>query len=208
MVSFEEFINIKFDFKDIDEKNPVVGNRDIFWLYHEVVKILFNALNIKSLLEVGPWDGGVFRTICGCKYKPQIYTMVDSWGEQFLGVVTKDYSHIDKIALDLKYPYELDKITGDSTIILPKFIEEGRKYELVLIDGGHKPSVTSSDLFCGWRLVADKGLMVVDDVHSRYLHEMYKETMIFYLQHYKEAFLIKDVYYPKHPGCFIFMKNP
>ena len=203
-------MKIKLDVSGIEEKNPVVGNRDIFWLYHRTVENLISQNSIETMLEIGPWDGGVFRGILKNVDKskwPKLIAMVDSWIGKFFGIIHIDYSHIDKIAEEGGYDGKLDKYQGNSHEILPSLNKKGKKYDLVLVDGDHSKIGQEFDVWDGWKLVAKGGLLLIDDAHLPgygYIHDI---IMNFWKQHRDELTLLKDVDYPPHPGCMIFIKK-
>jgi hypothetical protein len=179
-----------------------------YFLYHKVVENLFNQVKIKRMLEIGPWDGGVFKTILEkSKNRPDQITMIDSWGEDFLGCKFRDYSHIEKIAKDFDYKGGLEGITGNSHGILPKLIEDGRKYDLILVDGDHSYWGEWLDIVGSWPLLDDFGIMIVDDVHNKNIPWVgYASVKFFEEIGWRQGYFHRDFGMEEQPGCHMFIK--
>lgn len=55
-------------------------------------------------------------------------------------------------------------VADDSTLALPRMVAERSRFDLMLVDGGHRYEHAFCDVFFGARLVKPGGLIVVDDV--------------------------------------------
>jgi len=58
---------------------------------------------------------------------------------------------------------KITQITGYSTDLLPRLVREGRKYDLIFIDGGHDPYSVISDLSNAMMLIRPSGIILMDD---------------------------------------------
>lgn len=68
--------------------------------------------------------------------------------------------------IDTKYPGRHTLILGDSTVTVPRFIEENpsTKFDLIFIDGGHSFEIAMADLENCKKLAHENTIVVVDDV--------------------------------------------
>jgi len=53
----------------------------------------------------------------------------------------------------------------ESQIVLPRLLDEGRRFDLAFIDGNHRFDAVFLDLIYAGRLVAEGGIVFVDDTH-------------------------------------------
>lgn len=57
----------------------------------------------------------------------------------------------------------LDHRIAESQLLLPKLVEEGREFDLILIDGDHRYESCFVDAYFCDRMIAPGGLVVIDD---------------------------------------------
>lgn len=75
------------------------------------------------------------------------------------------YSKDCKDYIDNKYPNRHDIIIGDSTVVIPQFIElEPEPYNLIFIDGGHDYMVAKQDVLNCKKLANKDTIIIIDDV--------------------------------------------
>ena len=93
--------------------------------------------------------------------------------------------------LQSKHPQLKDMIEGDSTVTLPKFVEENPSeigtYDVIHVDGGHSAEVCLSDLKGAHILLKPGGVLILDDtfipeiMNFAYSLEEIGYTMLFQL---------------------------
>lgn len=88
-------------------------------------------------------------------------------------------------------------VEGDSTITIPKWIEETKKYEyfdVVHVDGGHSLSVITNDFMNALKIVKKNGHIIIDDVQKEHINrlvDVYISTCAL-----EEVFLLPTLVYP------------
>jgi predicted O-methyltransferase YrrM len=88
-------------------------------------------------------------------------------------------------------------VEGDSTITIPKWIEETKKYEyfdVVHVDGGHSLSVITNDFMNALKIVKKNGHIIIDDVQKEHIDrlvDVYISTGAL-----EEVFLLPTTIYP------------
>lgn len=65
-------------------------------------------------------------------------------------------------------PEKINSHIGDSRAILPVFLKEGRKYDVIYVDGGHMPENVIIDGLCAFHLLKDDGVIIFDDYEWTY----------------------------------------
>jgi hypothetical protein len=75
------------------------------------------------------------------------------------------YCQVAKEYMDLTYPNRHTLILGDSTITLPKYIDENpnRIFDLIFIDGGHDYMIADSDLKNCRKMANKETIVIMDD---------------------------------------------
>ena len=63
-------------------------------------------------------------------------------------------------------------ITQSSHIVLPKLIHEGKKYDLIHIDGDHSPNGAKNDFDQCVKLCHKGSIIILDDTNIPYLNEL------------------------------------
>ena len=77
----------------------------------------------------------------------------------FPGTLEALRSHVREYGLDGR----IEILVGDSTVLLPQLISEGRQYDLVFVDGNHTAPFVRSDCEAALRLCVSGGYIAVHD---------------------------------------------
>lgn len=107
----------------------------------------------KDVLEIG----------AGCGYSSTL-----------MGTVAKSVTSIDHhqhipdglnkvLAAQQAYGVKCENLVGSSLEILPKLVQEGRKFDLVFIDGDHSSEGISNDYFYAMQLIRPGGMIAFHD---------------------------------------------
>jgi predicted O-methyltransferase YrrM len=85
-----------------------------------------------------------------------------------------EYVSVGKEYIDYIYPNRHTLILGDSTVTVPKFINDnnGKKFDIIFIDGGHEYHIAKADLEnCKQLAHADTIVIMDDTVYNIGWHE-------------------------------------
>jgi predicted O-methyltransferase YrrM len=76
-----------------------------------------------------------------------------------------DHIPIAKEYIDITYPNRHTLILGDSTITIPKYINDnpGKIFDVIFIDGGHQYPVSMADLENCKKLANNETIVIMDD---------------------------------------------
>jgi len=76
-----------------------------------------------------------------------------------------DYVAVAKEYIDLTYPNRHHLILGDSTITVPKYINDNpnKTFDVIFIDGGHEYSIANADLENCKKLANKDTVIIIDD---------------------------------------------
>ena len=129
-----------------------------------------------SYLEIGVRDGASLATVVMAA-GPQLQhiTLCDTWWWDFGGSGRENHHHIAALLSALRYEgEEVVWLDGKSQDLIPGY--RGGPFDLILIDGDHSAKGARADLENCWRLLSERGVMVMDDLHHDshlYLHEVF-----------------------------------
>jgi predicted O-methyltransferase YrrM len=93
-------------------------------------------------------------------------TAVDLWDSE----IKSELSGIDFTVVEAKFDENtarfagrVEKVKGDSRKVLRRFLQEGRKYDLIYVDGSHKAFDVYHDAILAWQLLNTGGMLIFDD---------------------------------------------
>lgn len=75
-------------------------------------------------------------------------------------------SHYETFIHNINLSGKFDQVSinkGYSHSILPKMISEGKKYDIIFIDGNHTAPFVLTDAVMGWYLLKENGIIIFDD---------------------------------------------
>lgn len=135
--------------------------------YHGYIHFLKNFLKSKkeppSVLEIGVDRGVTCIPVITClsKIHPQ---------SLYLGV---DILLQDSLKLTINYLDESVKkvawlLEGNSLEILPSILNQGLKFDVILIDGDHNYHTVSQEMTFVDRLLKNQGIVIVDDYDGKW----------------------------------------
>jgi hypothetical protein len=121
-----------------------------------------------DVLEIGSWEGqsAIFflRYLGSCRL-----TCIDT----FLGSPELLLREKWRVALPFveqrfdgnlaEFGGRLQKIKDTSSRALPRLLAEGRRFDVVFIDGSHHSADVHSDAMYCWPMVRDRGIVIFDD---------------------------------------------
>lgn len=134
--------------------------------YIPIIKKFMDAIDTPRILEIGIDTGATAY--------PIIFSlMLKDKSFEFIGIDVRIQPAI-KIVMS-----NLDLVTGqniylyeDSSLnILPKMVEEGQKFNVILLDGDHNYHTVSNELKHMESLLAQSGLLIIDDYQNRWAHQ-------------------------------------
>lgn len=96
--------------------------------------------------------------------QPESIYLCDSWGGESGGEQFGGHGHITALLERLKYRGAVSYLDGDSHELLPRLIRRQLQFDLILVDGDHSLEGARRDLEDCWRLLADDGALVFDDL--------------------------------------------
>lgn len=128
-----------------------------------------------SILEVGVDRGVTFITLAHFLARTR---------EQFLAVgvdvLVQDQVQIMLANMDLQPKQQAYVVAGNSLQVLPSMVNQGMKFDLLLLDGDHNYHTVSQELKYVAELVHDHGIIIIDDYNGRWSE--------------------KDLWYAERPG--------
>ncbi len=130
----------------------------------------------KSYLEIGTREGGSLTAVLRhSKPQPKFVTCCDTWGNTLGGTGRGNHQHIDAVMDEEGYEGDRQWLDGKSQQLIP---EVAATFELVLVDGDHRPVGQRFDVFNAWRIVKPGGLMVVDDTATEHVWRCVEDLLI------------------------------
>jgi Methyltransferase domain len=137
---------------------------------HDALRQAAAQIRPSTYLEIGVDGGGSLKTVLSMCH-PKRIILADCWNPKYSGHGITSNKHIKKVLGFHKYTGETIYLDGDSKETIPKFILDYpiKPVELILIDGDHSLEGALTDLLNCWPLLADDGVLVVDDIgHPNY----------------------------------------
>ena len=112
------------------------------------------------------------------RYRPKEVLEVGSgWGIFTFAVLSSDENikviTIDKIPVEGRPDFNdrtaglenrIERIVADSMLMLPEMVEQGRKFDMILVDAAHGYENCLEDIRNSWKLLRTGGILLVDDV--------------------------------------------
>jgi predicted O-methyltransferase YrrM len=119
------------------------------------------------ILEIGSWEGR--STLFLLTYFSQgPLTAVDTWAgsDEHHYNATSDLRDLEaRFDANLgPHAARVTKRKGSSLYVLPQLVEEQREYDLIYVDASHLADDAFTDTINAWRLLAEGGVMIFDDV--------------------------------------------
>ena len=81
-------------------------------------------------------------------------------------------------------------LKGDSRVILQKLVSENKKFDLILIDGGHSFEVAKSDIQNSLNLMNSNDIMLIDNLEIKTV----KEAINIFLDDNKIEFVSHEMF--------------
>ena len=129
-------------------------------IFHQLLK----NEKINNILEIGCFHGtsiiGFLDLLPGSKA-----VCVDIWKNQDSELVDINFIQVEK-QFDrntLSYKDRIEKRKGDSKLVLHELIKEGRKFDLIYVDGSHTAFNVLHDSILSWVLLEKGGILIFDD---------------------------------------------
>jgi len=130
----------------------------------------------KKYLEVGAFEGRSFSLFCAIAssvdQEALFVTSIDSWQGGSEHVLSRHdmksaESYYDSVVNACKTVLgsrlKSEKLKGLSHLALHKIHDREGFYDMIFIDGGHKSKEVLTDLVLSWNLLANGGVLVIDD---------------------------------------------
>ena len=139
----------------------------------ETIFTKFDKQTFADALEVGTYEGQSALGILDM-FPHAMLTCVDSWTGDGQGQFTEDYDAIFKRFKKNIFPVQsrVNVIRESSFEALPKLYTNGKRFDLIYIDGSHHSANVLFDAVVSFRLLRVGGILVFDD----YIWQGYKEA--------------------------------
>ena len=107
-----------------------------------------------------------------------------------LDIFIHSYSWISMIYFLKNYYKRIKFLKGDSRVILQKLVSENKKFDLILIDGGHSFEVAKSDIQNSLNLMNSNDIMLIDNLEIKTV----KEAINIFLDDNKIEFVSHEMF--------------
>jgi predicted O-methyltransferase YrrM len=170
---------------------------------HSTLQSLSKQIKINSYLEVGVWDGGSLISVLKNQKEPlELVTAIDNFNDIYGDLIYENFDHVEKKLNEINYPGRIELIQESSHNVLPRLIEEGRKYDLILVDGDHSYLGQYYDIADCWQLLDVGGIMIIDDTENKDMSWVKHDFEQFFkiIMKGKAIFCFSVKAYPGHIG--------
>ena len=137
-----------------------------FWNNHVGLAFLGERLQPASYLEIGCRTAGSFVQALGADSLREAVA-VDLWAGSYSELPnTRDFaaSQIEHFLNATGSTRRVELRQGNSHVELKKLIAEGRKFDLINVDGDHTDAGALEDLEDAWQLLNERGAILFDDI--------------------------------------------
>jgi hypothetical protein len=122
-----------------------------------------------DIVEIGVFNGRSFLTFALDLPDGETAHAIDLFDEASDGYGLGNRERFEKNLADHGVTANVTITHTDSTLLEASgFLEQGRRFRIVSIDGGHSAEVTASDLRLAEKTVLENGVVVLDDVINRF----------------------------------------
>lgn len=137
--------------------------------YHGYIPLIKQFLHqlpkerIPSVLEVGVDRGVTFLslTMFLARTRPEFFVVG-------IDIMVQDAVNIMLTHLDLQPKQAAYLVGGNSLQVLPQMVDQGMKFDVVLLDGDHNYHTVSTELRNIEKLVHDHSVILIDDYDGRW----------------------------------------
>jgi predicted O-methyltransferase YrrM len=140
-----------------------LATRDYFFETYNVIHWYACRYHPKHILEIGTRNGGSLVQLLSAYQEFDQLSVVcfDLWRE--IGSPKKVKSNLEKLNIPITF---IEFISGDSTQTVPEYFRKhpDRKFDYVLVDGGHESEVARADLENVVDRIAPGGFLIFDDI--------------------------------------------
>jgi predicted O-methyltransferase YrrM len=131
---------------------------------------MLRPLKIPRILEVGTFTGTSIGTMARLFPTARCWA-VDNWKltdaelRSCCSIAGREFTMSDVRAAFLSNVegFDVTLYEEDSAKALPKFVREGLEFDFIYVDGSHTTLDTAVDLAFSWHLVANGGILAIDD---------------------------------------------
>lgn len=135
---------------------------------------------IDGLTELERPIAGVYARIVSERVPREVLEVGSGWGIFAFAALHMSprmkLTSIDKIQIEGRqdfnqrtagYESRIERMVGDSWLVLPEMVKEEKRFDMVFVDGGHDYETCLSDLQNGWKLLRPGGTLLIDDVFHK-----------------------------------------
>lgn len=195
----------------IMEQNHLMSVPELAWKWsgepgqdlHDALRWACKRFKPRRYLEIGVDGGGSLETVLSVHH-PKMIVLVDLFDGQHAGHGFLDFNHIPPLIKKHRYIGEFWTIQGDSTVEVPKLTEF---FDLILVDGDHSYETCLADLNNTLPLMANGGLMIIDDIGHEVYPGVLKAAIEFVEGKHNKLLLIEEEGMPWR-NCAILQRMP
>ncbi|HOK65214.1 MAG TPA: glycosyltransferase [Anaerohalosphaeraceae bacterium] len=177
-----------------------------FWNLYVALAYTAARLKPKSYLEIGVRTGASMVQVLG-QSELDLAVGVDLWTGCYSDLPnTREYTQkqLRTFLLKTGCRTEIHLIQGDSHRVLKQLIQEGRRFDLITVDGDHSQVGAWEDLLDAKKLLADRGVIVFDDlIHPQFSYLL--ETAKRFVREFPEFKLLLNT--KQDNGTALFLKG-